>query len=75
MAISEAMQVLGWWELPEDEQPPQEMWGLDDRLKEWWEAVEAKRKDRNSGSSSGTEPMETVPTTQNEYAAQLMKGT
>ncbi len=75
MAISEALQVLGWWELPEEEQPPPTIWGLDDRLKEWWAAVDEQRKDKYAGSSGGSgEALETVPTTQNEYATELLKG-
>ena len=71
MAIAEALQVLGWWELPEDEQPPPEMWGLDNRLKEWWAAVEQRRNDKYGKPA---EAMEDVPQMQNEYATELMKG-
>jgi hypothetical protein len=64
------MTVLGWWELPEEDQPPEQYWGDDDALKEWFEAVKQRRKDRANGDSS--EPLEEVPQVSNEWARELL---
>lgn len=67
--------VMSWWKLPEDEQPPQEIWGLDDELELWWADVEVRRKEKyGSPDGSGSEPMTTVPMDQNEYAKSLLAG-
>ena len=37
------MAVLGWWELPEEDQPPERYWGDDEALQEWFAAVKVSR--------------------------------
>ena len=73
MAVSEALQVLNWWELPEEEQPPPEIWGVDTMLKQWWADVKLRR-DEKYGTAGSDGPDEVVPQTQNEYATQMLKG-
>jgi hypothetical protein len=55
---------LGYWEVPEDEQPPMELYGNDDRLAQWWEDVKAIRAEKYK--TPGKEPLEEVPLMQNE---------
>lgn len=43
-AITAAAIVLGWLELPEDECPPNEIWGHPEKMDEWSEYVREKRK-------------------------------
>lgn len=53
--------------MPEDEQPPHEIWHDDEALQEHFETVEAKRKERNTPAS---ERVETVPMDDNELTRQ-----
>jgi hypothetical protein len=68
-AISTAMGVLGWMELPEEEVPPRRIWHHEERLTAWFEAVDQKRKDRMSGTRF--ESVEDADMTENEMAAGL----
>lgn len=43
-AIRMASIFLSFEELPKDEQPPRRIWDDGDKLKEWFEEVERKRK-------------------------------
>lgn len=46
MAVSHALTILRWQEnLLPDELPPEWMWHLPDELEEWFEVIEARRKD------------------------------
>jgi len=51
MAISTALQVLGYFELPEDEVPDESIWHHPVRLEEWFEAIKQRRE-------SGMRPIE-----------------
>lgn len=53
--------------MPEDEQPPPEIWHDDEAIKEWFEVIEAKRKERHTPAS---ERVETVPMDDNELTRQ-----
>lgn len=62
------MTVLGFLELPEDDVPPELIWHHDERMKEWWDEVKAKR-------NRPAEPaLEDVPTTDNELAEEYRRG-
>lgn len=71
-AISAALQVLGFIELPEDEVPPEAIWHHDERMAEWFEAV----KERREARSSGREPISDVEAhmTENQIAEELTGG-
>lgn len=66
VAITAALVVLGFMELPEDDVPPELIWHHDARLNEWWDEVKERRKSGASGRSD----LEDVPTTENEMAEQ-----
>lgn len=71
MAISNALVALGYLELPEADQPPEEIWHHNERLQEWFKAVKQNRE------NPGMEPIEEVddddPTMmRNELLAELM---
>lgn len=51
-AISAAMTVLGWFELPEDDVPPERYWHSTDLLDEWFAAAKRRRADRAKGVES-----------------------
>jgi hypothetical protein len=61
------MQILGFWQLTEKDQPPEEYYGDDEMIKEWFDSVKARYSE-----GSGSEPMETVPQTQNELTKELL---
>ena len=44
IAISAGLTVLGYFELPSDEVPPEDIWHHPQRLEEWFEAVKQRRK-------------------------------
>ena len=62
---------MSWWKLAPDEQPPPEIWGLDDDLGRWWEDVEVRREQKYGSPSDTDSELEKVPQTGNEYAKQL----
>lgn len=68
--MSAALDVLGYFELPEEDTPPEEYWHYQDRLSEWFEAVKARREERYGGGSSSAEPAEDM--TGNEFAKQFV---
>jgi len=43
VAVNEALRVLGYFEMPLDDQPPRHIWGNPDRLDEWFKAVKQRR--------------------------------
>lgn len=51
-AISAAMSVLGWFELPEDQIPPDEYWHSPALVEEWFETVKRRQSDRSKGVES-----------------------
>lgn len=64
------MTILSYWELSEEDRPPEEYWGDDDALEEWFKAVKA----RHGTPGSGSEPLEDVPQTGNEYVKEFLGG-
>lgn len=52
VAISAALRVLGYQELPEEDVPPEEYWHSEDRLSEWFASMKQRRKSRASGMES-----------------------
>lgn len=71
-AISTALQVLGFIELPEDEVPPEKIWHHDERMTEWFQAV----KERREARSKGQEPIPDVEAdmTENEIVQEVVGG-
>jgi hypothetical protein len=59
--------VLGFFEMPEDESPPEEMWHNTARLSEWFKAVKERRKNPDM------QPVDSfdVPVMQNELTKKL----
>lgn len=51
-AISHAVTVLGYFELPEDDQPPREIWLDHEALSQHFDEVKGRYKSKGSGSSS-----------------------
>ena len=47
--MNAAMAVLGMLELPEEDQPPMEIWHHQERLNEWFAAMKQRREDRMKG--------------------------
>lgn len=64
------MSVLGFYELPEEDQPPEQLWGNDDGLKQWFDEVKQRHKDRYG---SRDDDLEDVPQMQNEYAREVLR--
>lgn len=61
--------VLGYFEMPKNEQPDENIWHHPERLEEWFEAVERRRE-------SGMQPIdegEDTDMTQNALARELME--
>jgi pimeloyl-ACP methyl ester carboxylesterase len=45
LAVNEALSVLGYFEIPnEEDQPPELIWGNDDRLIAWFDEVKFRRQ-------------------------------
>lgn len=57
--------MLGFLELPEDDVPPELIWGHETRMEEWFEGVKERRANPNADP-----PMEEVPLSKNELAEQ-----
>ena len=70
-AISHAQIVLSWQEnLPGEEMPPEWMWPFEDEIKDWFDQVQAARK--NGWDPPGrTDGDEERPMAQNELARNL----
>lgn len=43
-AISQALMILGYYELPENEQPDESIWSHPEKLEDWWESVKRNRE-------------------------------
>lgn len=57
--MTEAFTILGYYEhLTEDDVPPEEMWGNDDALAEWFEEVKIRHKSADTPSERIPEPEE-----------------
>lgn len=65
--------ILGWWELPEEDQPPANIWGLNDDIDNWFGMVKARREEKYGGSSEGGETARDVDMTSNEYVKQVVQ--
>lgn len=65
------MAILGYWEMPEEDVPPEEYWGDDEAIGEWFEAVKQRRKNPDAVTD---EKLEEVPMMSNEAAAGLRDG-
>jgi hypothetical protein len=46
------MSVLGWFELPEDQVPPEEYWHSPDLIEDWFKAVKRRQENRSKGFES-----------------------
>lgn len=55
-AILFALRVLQYEEFPIDERPPKHLWLDTEKLDDWWEGVERKRKAKYSGKGEQPEP-------------------
>ncbi len=49
VAVSHALTILGYAELPEDSRPPEEIWLDDEALGEHFDSVRARLKESSSG--------------------------
>ena len=68
VAITAALQVLGYFELPDDEVPDENIWHHSQRLEEWFEAIKQRRE-------NGLQPVDEVEDadmTGNEFARNLI---
>lgn len=54
---------MGFWEIPEEDQPPQEFYGDDERISQWFDEVKLRRRSKVSGGGSD---LEEVPLMENE---------
>lgn len=43
MAITVALMTLGFYEMPESDQPPEEIWHHGERLEQWFAAVKTRQ--------------------------------
>lgn len=68
--MSEALSVLGYHEIPEDERPPSHIWGNDEALIAWFDEVEFRRKNPDKDRMEDVE----APMQQNDLAARLRMG-
>ena len=62
--------VLGYFELPDDEQPDELIWGNPVRLEEWFEAIKQRRE--NGGMTPVPQADEDM--TGNELTRELLAG-
>lgn len=63
---------LGFYELPEEEQPDELIWNHQERLDEWFKQVKEDRKHPNK-KKAHDEEWEDVDLDQNEHTAELKK--
>jgi hypothetical protein len=70
-AIAAATAVLGMLEAPRDDVPPEHIWHHDERLTEWYAAVEQRRKDKYRGLETVPDATDDENTVVNELAAGL----
>jgi len=55
-------------------QPPEDAWGDDERIDEWFSMLKAEREAKAGRHGGSGEALEEVPQTQNEYARELLRG-
>lgn len=70
IAITKALTILGYFELPEDESPDESIWNHPEKLDEWWEQVKSAR-DEKYGNTSKNESWEDVDMDENEYSKEI----
>jgi hypothetical protein len=68
-AISHALMVLSWFELTEDDRPPESIWLDDEAVSAHFDGVEQKR----NSSIKGSEPVPAAGMDQNELTAELRR--
>lgn len=65
------MAILGYWEMPEEDVPPEEYWGDDEAIREWFEAVKQRRRDPNAASEQRMEKVPMWANQDDETAARI----
>lgn len=65
--------MLSYFELPDDERPPEHLWLDDEALSSHWENVEQKREQKWGSGSSEAVPEANGPLEQNELTAGFKK--
>lgn len=73
VAVTAALTVLSFSELPTDEVPPRNIWHHDERMKEWWASVKQRRGVGSSGSGGEPVPQATEGMDQNELTARYRR--
>jgi len=63
------MVVLGYFELPDDDQPDEKIWGHAERLEEWFEAIKQRREQGLTSIDDDEVPSDM---TSNELTAELI---
>lgn len=71
LAISEALAVLGFLELPSEDQPDPSIWHHRERLDEWFAGAKQRREDRANGLTMTPIGEDEPGMTSNEYARQF----
>lgn len=71
VAITKALIILGYMELPEDDQPDDSIWNHPEKLEAWFEEVKNRRN--NPGKEKIDDDWANVDLEQNEYTAELKK--
>jgi hypothetical protein len=51
------MSILSFYELPEEDRPPEEFYGDDEAMSQWFESVRARRRNGSGGSDDVEVPM------------------
>lgn len=64
--------MLGFYELPTEDQPPRQIWHSFERIKEWFDAVKQRRIDGGSGLDPIAGP-EADDLEENEEAMELKR--
>lgn len=62
--------VLGFFDLPEDDIPPQNLWHSETHLREWFDTVEQRHKDR----AQGFQPIDDEPDMMENELARGLRG-
>jgi hypothetical protein len=65
--------VLGWFELPDDDRPPERIWLDDKALSDHFEAVSERYRSPSGGGRSDWESIPGSDFAQNELTAQFRR--
>jgi hypothetical protein len=68
-AITKALIILNYYELPEEDQPKNTIWDHPEKLEEWFEQVKERRK--HPGTEKVPDEWENVDLEQNELTKGL----